>query len=183
MSWPVSVMLQLAYQSIRIVNLSTAKEFLSLYLVSINSNCQKLLQTFHDLRWPQGTKKGVIGCSFPIQCVKFTCIQMLKRMMFFQNKHISIFPHCVIMERVLNWPDLRSPMPKFRDLYFIHTITHINCRKFQSDRSVGVAMSILTFFWDEATWRDLVTWLWVTWVWNFRKMKRCMHRCAKHGDF
>ena len=25
-------------------------------------------------------------------------------------------------------------------------------------------------FWGEVTWRDLVTWPWVTWVWNWYKM-------------
>ena len=32
----------------------------------------------------------------------------------------------LIMERLLNWPDLRSPISKLRDIHFIDTVTDIN---------------------------------------------------------
>ena len=49
-------------------------------------------------------------------------------------------------------------------------LLHINCWKYQGDRSVGIGCSYGEhwnfFFCGEATWRDLVevTWPWATWV-------------------
>ena len=42
-------------------------------------------------------------------------------MVFVQKRRLSFFSHWLIMERSQNWPDLRSPISKFRD--FIDTGT------------------------------------------------------------
>ena len=47
-------------------------------------------------------------------------------MVFVQKKRLSFFSHLLIMERSQNWPDLRSPISKFRDTRFIDTGTDIN---------------------------------------------------------
>ena len=59
------------------------------------------------------------------------------------------------MERSQNWPDLRSPISKFRDKHFIDIITDINRWKFQSDLAFGVAMTCFQTFSEV---KSLVTW-------------------------
>ena len=49
------------------------------------------------------------------------------------------FAHWLIMGRSQNWPDLRSPTSKIRDIHFVHLVTLSNCWKFQSDRTTLVA--------------------------------------------
>ena len=43
------------------------------------------------------------------------------------------FSHCLIMVRSQNWPDLRSPRSKFRDIHFVGADTFINSWKFHID--------------------------------------------------
>ena len=61
------------------------------------------------------------------------------------------------MERLQNWPDLRSRISKFWDIRFIDTGTDINRWKFQGDRSFGVAMTNIQSF-SEVRSLDVTWW-------------------------
>ena len=145
-------------------------------LIALAGLYQKLLPK-GDLSWSEmtlATWRGVTGRNIPTQDVKSTCNPMFESVSngFLPKEAPFIFlPLTIIMERSQNWPDLRSPISKFRYICFIDTGTNINHWKFQGNRSVSVALtSVQTFLWGEVTWRDLVTWPWVTWVWNFHKV-------------
>ena len=77
-------------------------------------------------------------------------------MSFVQNRRISIFSHWLIMVRSQNWPDLRSSISKFWDIHFVHANALSNRWKFQSDRSLGVAMADIETFYEvrslQVTW-------------------------------
>ena len=147
-----------AYQLIRIVELNTSDLFSSLWHVSIKSYSQK---TAGDRSWPEmtsGAHRGVTGAFFlfSVSCLPMNRCLRAFWTIFVQKRRISIFSHWLIMERSQNWPDLRSQISKIRDIHFIHTVTHINRWKFQSDRSVGVAIASL---WTFSEVRSLdVTW-------------------------
>ena len=68
----------------------------------------------------------------------------------------NFLPFTLILDRSQNWPDLRSPISKFRDIYFKDAATHINWWKFHGDRLVGVAMMNIQAFSDVRS-------LYVTW--------------------
>ena len=89
------------------------------------------------------TWRGVTGHNTPAQGVKSICSPMFESVLngFRAKRRISFFSHCLRMERSQNWPDLRSPISKFRDMRFIDTGTDINRWKFQGDRSFSVAMT------------------------------------------
>ena len=133
---------------------------------------EKLLVTFHDLKWPCRHGEGSLVAIFRHRVSSLPVNRCLRvfRMVFFQEAPF-IFFHWLIMERSQNLPGLGSPISQFRDIHFIDTCTDINRWTCQGERAFGVAMtSIQTFFLGEVTWRDLMTWPWVTWVWNFQNM-------------
>ena len=85
-------------------------------------------------------------------------------MSFVQKRRISIFSHWLIMGRSQNWPDLRSSISKFWDIHFVHAIALSNRWKFQSDRSLGVAMTDIETFYEvrslQVTWWPDLEWPW-----------------------
>ena len=135
---------------------------------------EKLLVTFHDLTWPCQNDKWPLIAIFLLSLPVSRCLRVF-RIALVQKRRLSLFSLWIItsclMKRSQNWSDLRSPISKFRDKTFIDTVTDINFWKLQGDRSFGGAMrNIQTFFWCEVTWRDLVTWPWVTWIWKLNKV-------------
>ena len=88
-----------------------------------------------------------------------------------QKRRLSFFSHWLKMERSQNWPDLGSPISKFRDINFIiDTVNRINRWKFPDDRRSFSWCSYdehSNFCWGEVTSRDLLTWPWMTLVWHF----------------
>ena len=132
---------------------------------------EKLLVTFHDLKWPWRHDEGspVTIFRLRVSILPVTRCWRVFWMVFVQTRSLSFFSHWLIMERSQNWPDLRSPISKFRDIRFIDTGTDINRWKFQSVTWCSYDENS-KFFWGEVTWSDLVTWPWVTWVRNFHKV-------------
>ena len=99
-------------QSIRIVSLNT-------YMVFHCSSLSKLLVTFHDLKGPWRHDEGSLVAIFRFGVSSLPVIRCLRvfRMTFVQKSRLSVFSHWLIMERSQNWPDLRPPISKFRDMY------------------------------------------------------------------
>ena len=88
----------------------------------------------------------------------------------------------VKMERSQTWPDLGSPISKFRDKHFMDTVTDINHWKFQGDRSFGLAMANIQFFsevrsLDVTWWPDLES----PGSEILQHVWKRMNRCAKMG--
>ena len=111
---------------------------------------EKLMVTFHDLKWPWW-RRGVIGHNISTQGVNSTSNPMFESVLnVFCSKEahfIFLLLTYIIMERSQNWPDLRSPISKFWDIYFIDTVACSNRWKFQGNRSVGIALTnIQTFY-------------------------------------
>ena len=82
------------------------------------------------------------------------------------------------MERSQSWPDLGSPTLKFRDMHFIDTVTDLNRRKFQDDRSFDVAMTCIQTFlmWDHLTWPGDLTLSDLGLKFSRCVRKRCLNR-------
>ena len=132
--------------------------------------------TFHDLKWPWRLDEGSPVTIFRLRksILPVTRCFRVFWMVFVQNRRLSFFSHWLIMERSQNWPDLRSPISKFRDIYFIDTGTDINCWKFQGDLSFGVAMTNIQSF-SEVRSLD-VTW-WPDFEWpGFEVFKKCAEK-------
>ena len=127
------------------------------------------------------TWRGVTGRIFRLRVSSLPVTWWLKVFQmiffFFQKRRLSFLPltYNVAGRKIakLTWPSLIS---KFRDEHFIDTGKDINRWKLQGDRAFGAAsirmMSIQTFSEVRSldVTSDLVTWPWVTWVWNFHKM-------------
>ena len=131
-SWPdghdLTGKCHVAYQSIRMVVLNTPMVFSLLELVSIKSYCR---QTASDRSWLEmtlATWRGVTDRNIPTKGVKSTCNLMFESVTngFLPKEAPFIFFYWLIMERSQNWPDLGSPISKFRDIHFIDTGTDIN---------------------------------------------------------
>ena len=79
------------------------------------------------------------------------------------------FSHWLIMGRSQNWPDLRSPIQKFRDMRMMHTNQYINLLKvsklYLNHCRCGTTAN---FFGGGVTWPDLVTWPWKLGSQNFQ---------------
>ena len=111
---------------------------------------EKLIVTFHDLKWPWGHDEGSLVTIFWLRMSTASlpvtrCFRVF-RMVFVQKRLLSFVSHWLLMERSQSWPDLWSLISKFRDICFIGTVTDINRCKCQGDRSFGVVlMSIQTF--------------------------------------
>ena len=115
------------------------------------------------------TWQGVTGHNIPLRVSSLPVTRCLRvfQMVFFQKRRLSFFFRWLKMKRSQNWPDLGSPISKFRKIRFIDTGTDINRWKFLGDRAFGVAMTSI----QTSEVRSLgVTWPWVTWVWNFHSM-------------
>ena len=152
MSYKLTLKDNIAYHSIRIVGLNTFYAvFIALSAIWSLSKviAEKLLITFHDLKWPWRHGEGSLVAIFRLRvslgaeyppCVTLPniwtwslavtrCLRMFP-MVFFQKRRLSFFPHWLIMERSQNWPDLWSSISKFWDIHFIDTVTAINHWKF-----------------------------------------------------
>ena len=159
-----------AYHSIRIVGLNTS--IIYGVFIALAGLYQKLYpkKTAGDLLWPEitlATWRGVTGHNIPTQVVKSTCNPMFESVciVFVQKRRLSFFSHWLIywlIERSQNWPDLRSPISKFRDTSFIDTGTNINRWKFQGNRSGGVALPNIQTFYEvrslDVTWWPDLAW-------------------------
>ena len=159
------------------------------------SNCslskviaEKMLVTFQDLKWPwpHGERSLVVIFRLRASSLPVTRCLRVFRMAFFQKRHLSFSSIDSNGEVTkLTWPWVTDPwVTQFREIHFMDTGTDINRWKFQGDRAFGVAMTSihLRFGSGEVTWRDLVAWPWVTWVWKFSQdvQKRCMNRYTKN---
>ena len=146
---------------------------------------EKLLVTFYNLKLPWGNEEGLLVAilRFSVSILPVSQCLRVFRMILVQKRRLSIFSHWLRMERSQKWPDLRPPISIFRDITFIDNVTNINSCEIQGDRSVGVPMAITqTFFWGEVTWRDLMTWLWVTWIWNLCMCEKVCEQVTKNKN-
>ena len=130
--------------------------------------------TFHDLKWPWRLDEGspVTIFRLRVSILPVTRCFRVFWMVFMQKRRLSFSSHWLIMERSQNWPDLRSPISKFRDMRFIDTGTDINRWTFQGDRSFGVAMTNIQTC---LTLSDLGP------KFSQSMQKRCMNSCTKNG--
>ena len=118
---------------------------------------EKLLLTFLDPKWPRRHEEESLVAIFRLRVSNILvtrCLRMF-RMVFVQSSRLTIFSDWHIMERSQNWLDLRSPISKFRDKYFIDTVTDINLWK--CDQSFGVAMTSIPTF-SEVRSLDVTWW-------------------------
>ena len=120
-----------------------------LYLSKISA--EKLMVTFHDLRWPRGHEEvpeghwlqfSGSGCQAYLYLYVWECFEWP----VVQKKRLLILSHWFIMGRLQNWHDLKSHISKFRDIHFIDIVTCIKLGKFQGDCSVGIAMTNIQTF-------------------------------------
>ena len=145
----------------------------------------KLMETFDDLKWPWQHEEGPLAAIFRFRTSILHITRCLRvfRIVFVQKRRLSIFSHWLLSmynrKTSQNWPDLKSPISKLRDIHFIDTVMDIIRWKFLGDQSFFVSMiSIQTF--SEVRSLDM-TWSWVTWVWDFLQhaRKRCVNMCVK----
>ena len=92
-------------------------------------------KTAGDLPWPEMTLaiwRGVPVTIFRLRMSILLVNRCLRVfwMVFVQKRRLSFFSHWLKMERLQNWPDLRSPISKFRDVRVIDTGTNTNRWKF-----------------------------------------------------
>ena len=115
--------------------------------------------TVHDLKWPWRHDEGSPVTIFRLRMSILPVTRCLRVfwMVFVQKRRLSFFSPWLIMERSQNWPDLRSPISKFRDIRFIDTGTDINRWKFQGNRLFGVAMTNIRSF-SEVRSLDVTWW-------------------------
>ena len=154
----------LAYRSIRIVDLNTSMVFLHCSSLSLSKGiAEKLLVTFHDLKWPCRHQERSLVAIFRFRVSSLPVTRCLRvfQIVFVQKRRLSILSHLLIMDRSQIWPDLGSPISKFRDIGTLATGTDINLWKFR-DRSFGVAMTSVQTFSEvrslDATWRPDFEW-------------------------
>ena len=139
----------IAYQLMRLCERNTMGPSPALYLYSIKSKRQKTNVTSYDLEWPEGE---VIGSKLHMghregPNVWISWDKWHVSMSTFGKNGIWTFPHCPIMVRFQNWPNLRSPKSKFREIHFVGTDTLINSRKFHIGASKNCSHSeILNIF-------------------------------------
>ena len=75
---------------------------------------------------------------------------------FDANPDELIFPHCFIMGRSQNWPDLRSQISKFRDIRIVGTNELLKSWKFQNILSTTMAVAVPQSFLEVRSLR--LTW-------------------------
>ena len=117
---------------------------------------EKLLVTFHDLKWPWRHGNGSLVAIFRLSVPSLPVTRCLRvfRMVFFQKRRLSFFSHWLIMEGPQNWPDFWSLISKFRDIHLIDIGTDINCSKIHDDWTFFCSYDEHSnFFWREVTWR------------------------------
>ena len=125
---------------------------------------EKLLVTFHDLKWPWWHDEGSSVAIFRLRMSSLPPTRCLRVfwMVFVQKRRLSFFSHWLIMERSQNWPDLRPPISKFWDIHFIDTLACSNRCKIQGNRSVGVALRNIQTFYEvrslDVTWWPDLAW-------------------------
>ena len=115
---------------------------------------KKLLMSFYDLKWPWRHGRGSLVAIFRLWLTILPVSWCLKGFEWFSTKRdaFHFFSHWFTMDRSQYWPDLGSPISKFRCIHFIDFITDINRWKFKGDRSFDIAMlSFQTFFWGKIT--------------------------------
>ena len=126
--------------------------------------------TFHDLKWPWRHDEGSpVTIFLRVSILPVTRCLKVFWMVFVRKRRLSFFSHWLIMERSQNWPDLRSPISKFRDKRFIDTGTDINRWKLLGDRSFRVAMTNIQSF-SEVRSLDVTWWSDHEWRRNFHKV-------------
>ena len=120
--------------------------------------------TFRDLKWPWWHDEGSPVTIFRLRMSILPVVRCLRVfwMVFVQKRRLSFFSPWLIMERSQNWPDIRSPISKFRYVCFIDTGADINRWKFQGNRSVGVALTSIQTFYEvrslDVTWWPDLAW-------------------------
>ena len=129
---------------------------------------EKSLVTFQDLKYPWRHDEGSLVAIFRFRVSNLPVTRCLWVfwMVFVQKRRLSFFLHWLIMVRSQNWPDLKSPIAKFRDICFIYKSLKVS--RWSLIRCSYYEHSNL--FWGEVNWCDLLTWSWVTLVSNFHKM-------------
>ena len=142
---------------------------------------EKLMVTFHDLKWPWRHEEGSLVAifRFMVSIIPVTrCLSVSNG--FRPKRRLSIFSQW--MEMSQSWPDLGSPISQFRDKHFIATVTDINRWKFQGlqgDPSFGVAMTSVQTFSEVMSWPGDLT-LSEMGLKLSHVRNKCMKRCAKN---
>ena len=133
---------------------------------------EKLPVTFHDLKWLLRHGKGSLVTIFLLRASNLPVVQCLRvlRMIFFQKRRLSFFSHWLPNREVakLTWPWVFINIPRYTFYRYWYGYQSLNVSRWSVIRCSSDEHSNL--FWGEVTWRDLVTWPWVTWVRNFHKV-------------
>ena len=98
-----------------------------------------------DFWWPEmtlGTWGGSLVAIFPFRASSIPVTRCFRvfRMVLVQKRRLSIYSYWLIMECSQNWPNLRYPILKFRDITFYSCYFLYQSLKVQDCRSVGVAV-------------------------------------------
>ena len=184
MTWSERVMLYISRSVSSSLNTSMAFYCSSLSLSKVVAD--KLLVTFHDMKWPWRHDEESLVTIFRFGVlnipVNHRCLRVF-RMFFVQKRCLSIFPLTYNGEVAkLTWPwvsDIKIPRYKFTD-----TVTDIKHWRYQGDRSFGVAMTNIQSFsevrsLDASWWPDL--------EWPGSEIlticaERWINKCAKDGS-
>ena len=118
MTWPEKVMLHISRSA-----WSTWTHLWSFHRSSWSLSKvipEKLLVTFHDLKWPWWHDEGSSVALFRLRVSSLPPTRCLRVfwMDFVQKRRFSFLSRWLIMERLQNWPELRSPISNFRDKRF-----------------------------------------------------------------
>ena len=126
---------------------------------------EKLLLTFHDLRWYRGHKEGLLVAIFRFRMSILPITRYLRvfRMVSARKRRLPFLSSWLTNnEEVakLTWPSVTDiKIPRYTYILCILLLVSIaeNCEVSSCRCSYYEHLSLL---WGEVTWRDLVTWLW-----------------------
>ena len=110
------------------------------------------------------------GRNIPTQVSSLPLTQCFRvfQMIFFQTRRLSFFPltsNGDVAKLTWSW----SQRYQNSEIY-IHYRYWYGYQSLKVSRWLCIRCSYdehSNFFWGETTWRDLVTWSWVIWAWNF----------------
>ena len=123
------------------------------------------------------TWEGFIGRNILIQDVKCTCYPMFESVsdgVRPKEAHFNSLPLTYNGEVAkLTWPwvtDIKIPRYAFYGYCYVYQSLKVS--RWSASRCNGSYDEHSNFFRVEVTWRNLVTWPWVIWVWN-------LHMCGQ----
>ena len=164
MTWLVKVMLHIS------ISVSSAWTHLWCFhrssLSPSNVIAEKLLVTFHDLKWPWRHGKGSLVAIFwfSVSILLVTWCLRVFRMIFVQTRRLSVLSHWHNEHngRKIDLTLGYLHISKLWDRHVIGSVTDINRWKLQGDWSFGVAMTSIKICYEvrslDVTWWPDLEW-------------------------